>query len=61
MKLNPPKNTTFWVSVILAAAGVLVYAWHLAAKNIAYLQPAAFALVLVGFILLCLGLTVKGL
>ena len=61
MKLNPPKNITFWISVVLAALGVVVYAVHLFAKSIAYLQPAAFLLVLVGFILLCLGLTVKGL
>jgi hypothetical protein len=60
MKLNPPKNNTFWIAVILAVAGVIVYGVHLLAKNIAYLQPAAFLLVVVAFVLLCLGLTVKG-
>jgi hypothetical protein len=61
MKLNPPKKITFWVSVIIAAVGVVVYAVHLLARNINYLQPAAFLLVVVAFILLCLGLTIKGL
>lgn len=61
MKLNPPRKITFWVAVIIAAAGVVVYAVHLLARNILYLQPAAFLLVVVAFVLLCLGLTIKGL
>jgi hypothetical protein len=61
MKLNLPKKNTFWAAVIIAAVGVVVYAVHLFAKNIAYLQPVAFLLVVVAFVLLCLGLTMKGL
>jgi len=57
MKLNPPKTTTFWFAVILAVIGVVVYVVHLFARNVAYLQPAAFLLVVVAFVLLCIGLT----
>jgi hypothetical protein len=60
MKLNPPKNNTFWTAVILAAIGVVIYAVHLFAMNVPYLQPAAFLLVVVAFVLLCLGMTIKG-
>ena len=60
MKLNPPKKNTFWAAVVIAAAGVVVYAVHLFAMDVPYLQPAAFLLVLAAFVLLCLGLTMKG-
>jgi heme exporter protein D len=59
MKLNPPKNNTFWTSVIITAIGVVVYAVHLFARNVPYLQPVAFLLVVVAFVWLCLGLTTK--
>ena len=61
MKLNLPKTNTFWAAVIIAAVGVVVYAVHLFAQSVPYLQPVAFLLVLVAFVLLCLGLTQKGL
>jgi hypothetical protein len=61
MTLNLPKKITFYIAVIIAAVGVVVYVVHLFAQKIAYLQPAAFLLVVVAFILLCLGLTLKGL
>jgi hypothetical protein len=61
MKLNPPKIVTFWAAVIIAAVGVVIYAVHLFAKTVPYLQPVAFLLVVVAFVLLCLGLTIKGL
>jgi Na+(H+)/acetate symporter ActP len=61
MKLNPPKNITFWVAVIIVAVGMVVYVVHLFARAVPYLQPAAFLLVLVAFVLLCLGLVIKGL
>jgi hypothetical protein len=61
MRLNPPKKITFWTAVIIAAVGVVVYVVHLFAQSIPYMQPVAFLLVVVAFVLLCLGLTVKGL
>jgi hypothetical protein len=60
MKLNAPNKNTFWVAVIIAAVGVIVYAVHLVARNVPNLQPAAFLLVVVAFVLLCLGVTMKG-
>jgi len=66
MKLNLPTKRTFWIAVIIAAVGVVVYAVHLVMDYlvkvvVGYLQPAAFLLVVVAFVLLCLGLTRKGL
>jgi hypothetical protein len=61
MQLNLPKMITFWIAVAVAAVGVVVYIVHLLAQSIAYLQPVAFLLVVVAFVLLCLGLTIKGL
>ena len=61
MRLNPPKKNTFWISIAVAAVGVVVYLVHLFAQSIPYLQPAAFLLVVIAFVLLCLGLTLKGL
>jgi hypothetical protein len=60
MKLNLPKNSTFWAAVILAAVGVLAYVVRqFVAIN--YLATAGFLLIVVAFVLLCLGLTIKGL
>jgi hypothetical protein len=56
MKLTPPRNITFWISVILVVAGLLGYF-----KVLAFLSPYAFWLVLVGFVVLFLGNLVKGL
>jgi hypothetical protein len=61
MKLNLPNMTTFWAAVLIAAVGVIVYAIHLFAKTIQYLGLVGFLLVVVAFILLCLGLLKKGL
>jgi hypothetical protein len=61
MNLKSPMIRIFWASVIIAALGVVVYAVHLFAQNIAYLQPFAFLLVVVAFVLLCLGITLKNL
>jgi hypothetical protein len=60
MNLNPPNKNTFWAAVIIAAVGVVVYGVHLFARNVPYLQPAAFLLVVLAFVLLCLDLTMKG-
>ncbi len=61
MKLNPPKKYTFWTAVIVAAVGFIGFILDLAgALSLAWLAPVAFLLVVVAFVLLCLGLTVKG-
>lgn len=55
MKLTPPKKITFWIAVVLAALGLLG-----AVATIPVLSPLAFWLLFVGFVLLVLGLLVKG-
>ena len=61
MKLNLPKKNTFWASVVVAAIGVIVYIVHGFAPTIPHLSLVGFLLVLAAFVLLCLGLTLKGL
>lgn len=56
MKLTPPKKLTFWIAVILGLLGL-----------VAMLVPAlsltnyAFWILFIGFLLLALGLLIKGL
>jgi hypothetical protein len=55
MKLTPPKNSTFWISVVLAALGFLGVL-----VSIPFVSAYAFWFVLVGYIVLLVGLLVKG-
>ena len=57
MKLTPPKVITFWISVILAALGLI----GVVVPSITFLNTYAFWFAFVGFVLLALGLLVKGL
>ena len=52
MRLTPPKNITFWISVILGLYGII-------GTLVTELPYALFALV-IGFVLLVLGNLVKG-
>jgi hypothetical protein len=52
MKLSTPKNITFWIAVILAVVGVILFFIG---------SSFAFWLVLVGFVLLALGNLLNGL
>ena len=61
MRLNPPKKITFWISVAIAALGVVGYAVHLIIKDTFFLGGISVAVLAIAFILLCLGLTLKGL
>lgn len=61
MRLNPPKKITFWISIVIAAAGVIGYVVHLIVKDNFYLGGISVALLVIAFVLLCLGLTIKGL
>ncbi len=56
MKLTPPKQITYWISVALALLGLLGNLGVVAA-----LAPFSFWFVFVGFLLLALSLMVKGL
>jgi len=55
MKLSAPKKVVFWVSVALAAVGLLA-----ALITIPFLSSIAFWLVLIAFIILMLGNLLKG-
>ena len=54
MRLNPPKKITFWISVAIAALGVVGYAVHLIIKDNFFLGGISVAVLAVAFILLCL-------
>ena len=56
MRLTPPKQITFWISVALGVVGLLGNAGVLA-----FAAPFAFWLVFFGLLLLVLGLLLKGL
>lgn len=56
MRLNAPKQITFWISVVLALLGLLGNAGVIGA-----LAGFSFWLVLVGFVLLALGTMLEGL
>jgi len=58
MKLTPPKNITFWVSVLLVILGFVGFA----APSVPVLgmYPYPFVLTFLGYIVLVLGLLLKG-
>jgi len=56
MKLSAPKKWIWWLSLILAIVGVIGQS-----DVIPALQPLAFFVLLVGFILLALANLLKGL
>jgi hypothetical protein len=56
MKINPPKKVTFWVSIFAFVVGML-----LAIGLIPGLAAIGFIVVGLSYLLLVLGLLVKGL
>ncbi len=55
MRLTPPTKNVFWISVVVAAVGLIAKFGF-----IAFLTPFAFWLVLVAFVLLALGNALTG-
>jgi len=55
MRLTPPKKSTFWISVILAALGLIGFF-----VTIPFVSEFAFWFVFVGYVVLALGLLLKG-
>jgi len=55
MRLTPPTKNVFWISVVVAAVGLIAKL-----GVVAFLTPFAFWLVLVAFVLLVLGNAMKG-
>jgi hypothetical protein len=56
MKLQAPKNITFWIALILAVLGLLGQI-----TTIPFVTAYAFWFEFVAFVLLVLGLFIKGL
>jgi membrane protein YdbS with pleckstrin-like domain len=56
MKLTPPKSITFWIAVILGLLGFIG-----SLVKIPFVSTYAFWFELAAFVLLVLGLLVKGL
>ena len=58
VKMRAPKSSTWFISVILAVLGVLLY---LGIIKIPLIMPYNFWIVVVAFILLAFGSIIKGL
>jgi len=57
MRLSPPKQTTFWASVVIGLLGVI----GKLIPSLPLVSPYAFWLVAIGFALLVLGNAMTGL
>lgn len=55
MRLTPPKKVTFWISLILVILGI-IGRW----LGIDFLAEWSWILVVIGYIILVLGLLLKG-
>ncbi len=55
MKLNAPKQITFWIAVVLAVLGVIA-----SLVTIPVLSGLAVWLVVIGFVILALGNLLEG-
>jgi len=55
MRLNAPKKTVFWISVVLAGLGILG-----SLVSLPVISGIAFWLVVIGYVLLFLGNVLKG-
>jgi hypothetical protein len=55
MKLTPPTKNVFWISIAVAIVGLIA-----SFGVIGFLTPFAFWLVLVAYVLLALGVALKG-
>jgi hypothetical protein len=58
MRFSAPKQTTFWIAVILAIIGVV---FRYIITSVAFLFDYSFIILLIGFVILFLGTFVKGL
>ncbi|MCP4139699.1 MAG: hypothetical protein GY755_05315 [Chloroflexi bacterium] len=56
MKLNAPKNITWWIAVVLGVLGILGNL-----MTLPFVSGFAFWFVALGFVLLALGTFLKGL
>lgn len=62
MRLNPPKKLTFWISILAALIGFVLYALtYVGVVGLVWLGLVGVLLLVAAFVLLSLGLIVKGL
>ncbi len=62
MRLNPPKKITFWASIAIALVGFILYALTYAGVlGIVWLGLIGVLLMVAAFVLLAMGLILKGL
>jgi len=62
MRLNPPKKSTYWASIITAAVGFVIYLLaHYDLIAVGWLGLVGVLLLAAAFVLLTLSLTLKGL
>ena len=62
MRLNPPKKITFWASITAVVLGFVLYALtYSGVIGIAWFDLAGVLLLTAAFIIMTLGLIVKGL
>ena len=61
VKLNPPKKSTFWIAVLIALLSGILYSLQCMDVIAApWVYPLTFLLLLIAFVLLILGLLLKG-
>jgi hypothetical protein len=60
MKLTAPKRSVFWISIIIALIGVLAKLAKYVDSSLVSVDAYSFIILLVGFILLVLGIFLKG-
>jgi len=57
MKLNAPKTSTFWGTIILAGIGLVIYALHsFVFPDVRYIAGIGFLLVLIAFMLMLMDI-----
>ncbi len=62
MRLNPPKKITFWISIVVALVGFVLYALAYAGVlGVVWIGLIGVLLLAAAFILLTMGLMIKGL
>jgi hypothetical protein len=60
IKLNLPKQSTFWVTVVIALVSGILYSLQcMDVLTFSWVYPLAYLLILVAFFVLVLGLLLK--
>ena len=61
LQLTPPKQITFWAAVVLGVIGLIAQIFHLTKLySSSWLSPFAFWVTVVAFVVMALGLLIKG-